>query len=86
MGHLREKGLMFNVSKGSETANEKHLEITFDSRLTFRDNLKATIGRTNKTIGLLRWLQNLQSSAFLRLYKVFVRPYLENRDIINDAT
>ena len=55
--------------------------------MTFQGHLKAIIGRTNKTISLLRWLQNLlPGSAFLRLYKAFVRPYLDNHDVRNDET
>ena len=41
--------------------------------------------RVNKTIGLLRKLQNiLPRSALLTIYKSFIRPHLDYGDIIYD--
>ena len=43
------------------------------------------LSKVNKTIGLLRKLQNiLPRSALLTIYKVFIQPHLDYGDIIND--
>ena len=43
------------------------------------------LNKVNKTIGLLRKLQNiLPRSALLTIYKRFIRPHLDNGDIIYD--
>ena len=43
------------------------------------------LNKVNKTIGLLRELQNiLPRSALLTIYKSFVRPHLDYGDIIYD--
>ena len=43
------------------------------------------LNKVNKTIGLLRKLQNiLPRSALLTIYKSFIRPHLDYGDIIYD--
>ena len=43
--------------------------------------------KTNKTIGLLRKLQNtLPWKALITMYKEFVRPHLDYGDILYDQT
>ena len=49
-------------------------------------DLKSTFNKVNKTIGLLRKLHNtlLPTLPLLTIYKSFVRPHLDYRDIICD--
>ena len=43
------------------------------------------LNKVNKTIGLLRKLENiLPISALLTIYKTFIRPYLEHGGIMYD--
>ena len=56
-----------------------------NNRLSFEDHLKIILSKVNKTIGLLRKLQNiLPRSALLTIYKSFIRPHLDYGDIIYD--
>ena len=51
----------------------------------FDEHLISVQSRTNKTIGLLRKLQNtLPRQALITIYKAFVRPHLDYGDILYD--
>ena len=48
-------------------------------------HIKNVQGNLNKTIGLLRKLQNiLPRRSLFTVYKLFIRPHLDYRDIIYD--
>ena len=54
-------------------------------KLTFENHLKMMTTKINKTIGLLRKLQNLlPKTALITIYKAFVRPHLDYGDILYD--
>ena len=54
--------------------SQKQLGIVLDDRLSFEEHLKMV----NKTIGLLRKLNNIPpGSALLTMYKDLVRPHLQ---------
>ena len=56
-----------------------------DSKLNFEEHLTRVVSKVNKTIGVIRKLQNvLPRSALLTIYKSFVRPHLDYGDIIYD--
>ena len=77
--------LAFNNNNVSETNSQKHLGVVLDNRLSFEDHLKMILNKVNKTIGLLRKLQNiLPRSAVLIIYKSSIRPHLDYGDIIYD--
>ena len=47
-----------------------------DTKLNFQEHLKNILNKVNKTIGLLRKLQNiLPRGLLLTIYKSFIRPY-----------
>ena len=47
--------------------------------------LKTVLSKTNRTIGLLRKLQNLlPREALIIIYKAFVRPHLDYGDVLFD--
>ena len=74
---------MFNSNQVNKTSSQKHLGITLDKSFTFKEHLKTISVKTNKTLYLLRKLQNLLSRpALITLYKSFIRPYLDYGDII----
>ena len=75
--------LAFNNNNVPEPNSQKHLGVVLDNRLSFEDDFKMIINKVNKTIGLLRKLQNiLPRSALLTIYKSFIRPHIDYGDII----
>ena len=77
--------LAFNNNNVWETNSQKHLGVVLDSCLSFEDHLKMIINKVNKTMGILRKLQNiLPRSALLTIYKSFIRPHIDYGDIIYD--
>ena len=59
--------------------------ITLDFKLTFEEHLLNVFKKVNKTIGLLRKLQNLlPRTTSVTIYRAFVRPHLDFRDISYD--
>ena len=77
--------LAFNNNIISETNSKNLLGFTLDTRLSFKDHLKMILNKLNKTIQLLRKLQNiLPISALLTIYKQPTRPHLDYGEIIYD--
>ena len=75
--------LTFNSNQVNKTSSQKHLGIIIDESLSFEGHLKTISIKTNKTLYLLRKLQNLlPRPALIALYKWFIRPYRENGAII----
>ena len=66
-------------------SSQKHLGMILDEKLNFEYHLKEKCLKSNKGIGVIKKLQNiLQRQALLTIYKWFVRPHLDYRDIIYD--
>ena len=78
--------LVFNNNNNlMQAASHKHLGIILDTRLSFEKHLKRVPCKINKTIGLIRKLQNLLSrSALITLYKAFVCLHLDYGNILYD--
>ena len=77
--------LMFNSNQVNKTSSQKHLGIILDESLSFEEHLKTISVKTNKTLYLLRKLQNLlPRPALITLYKSLIRPYLDFGDIIHE--
>ena len=73
--------LMFNSNVVRKASSQKHLGIILDESLSFEEHLKTISVKTNKTLYLLRKLQNLlPRAALITLYKSFIRPYLDYGD------
>ena len=79
--------LVFNENPVHQVALHKHLGMYLDCKLNFEEHLKTIVNKINKTIGLLRKLQNfLPRKSLLTMYKSFIRPHLDYGDIIYDQT
>ena len=62
---------------------QKHLGVYLDKKLSFHQHIKETFTQASKGIGVIKKLNNvLPRKALLAIYKSFVRPYLECRDIL----
>ena len=77
--------LTFNNIPVARTNSQKHLGMQLDKKLNFEEQLKKVESNVNKTIGIIRKLQNvLPRSALFTIYKSFIRPHLDYGDIIYD--
>ena len=66
--------LVFNNNNVIQTTSQKHLGTILDTQLSFEEHLEIVLCKINKTIGLIRKLQNLiPRKVLITLYKVFVR-------------
>ena len=77
--------LVFNNNPVHETATQKHLGMFLDYKLNLQEHFENMLNKVNKTIGLLRKLQNtLPRPSLLTIYKSFIRPHLDYSDVIYD--
>ena len=62
--------LTFNNIPVAQTNSQKHLRMRLDKKLNFEEQLKKVESKVNKTIGIIRKLQNvLPRLALLTIYK-----------------
>ena len=79
--------LYFNQNLVKSSSTHKHLGMVLDKKLDFSLHLKNVQNKVNKTIGLLRKLQDtLPRTSLNTIFKPFVRPHLDYGDIIYDKT
>ena len=77
--------LTFNSIPVSQTNCQKHLGMQLDKKLNSDEHLSKVESKVNKTIGIIRKLQNvLPRPALLTIFKSFIRPHLDYGDIIYD--
>ena len=77
--------LTFNNIPVAQTNCQKHLGMQLDKKLDFDEHLSKVESKVNKTIGIIRKLQNvLPRPALLTIFKSFIRPNLDYGDIIYD--
>ena len=86
---LLNPSLVYNNNNVLQTSSQNILGVTLDVKLTFDKHLNNVLNKVDKTIGLLRKLQNLLSRSTLitiirTLY--FVRPHIDYGDILFDQT
>ena len=54
-----------------------------DSKLKFDDHINHMVTKINKTIGLIQKFQSfLPRNSLITINKSFIRPYLDNGDVI----
>ena len=69
----------------AQANSQKHLGMQLDKKLSFEGHLSKVKSKVNKTISIIRKLQNaLPRSAHLPMHKSFIRSYLNYEDIINN--
>ena len=65
--------------------SQKHLGLFLDSTLNFSGHINEKIKKATKGINVIRKMNlSLPRSPFLTIYKSFVRPHLDNGDVIYD--
>ena len=79
--------IYFNNIPIEQVSSQKHLGMILDAKLNFQENIKNLLTKVNKTIGLLRKLQNiLPRGSLLTIFKSFVRPHLDYGNVIYDQS
>ena len=70
----------------THSTTQKNLAMLLDVKVNFQGHLKNIYSKVNKTIGLLRKLQNtlLRLPSLVTIYKSFIRPHLDYGDIMYD--
>ena len=82
---LNHPPLTFSKGTVIQSTYQKHLGVILDASLSFDEHLISVQSKTNKTIGVLRKLQNtLPRQALITIYKAFARPHLDYGDILYD--
>ena len=77
--------LYFNENLVKSSSTQNHLGTMLDTKLDFSLHLKNVQNKVNKTIGLLRKLQDtLPRTSLITIFKSFVRFHLDYGDIIYD--
>ena len=61
--------LFFNNSEIKLSSNHKHLRLTLDSKLSFKEHINDKINQANKGVGLLRKLQTILHVTAYWLFK-----------------
>ena len=75
--------LIFNNNKVIQTPYQKHLDMFLDDKLNFGEHLKYIANKVNKSIELLRKLQNLlPRRSLVTIYKSFIIPHIDYGDVI----
>ena len=83
---VRHPSIYFNNNPIESVSSQKHLEMILETKLNFQD-FKNILTKINKTIGLLRKLQNiLPRESLLTIFKSFVRPHLDYGDVVYDQS
>ena len=79
--------LTFANSHLSQAESKKHLGSILDNKLNFIEYLRYVLDKISKTIGLIcKFEPVLLRFLLLTIYKTFIRPHLDYRDIIYDQT
>ena len=77
--------LNFNNNSVKQVQFQKHLGVYVDDKLDFREHFRYIFKMVNRTISLLRKLQNILPRApLVTIYKSFIRPHLDYGDILYD--
>ena len=81
MNKIDHPSLYFNENLVKSSSTQKHLGMISDTKLDFSLHLKNVQNKVNKTIGILRKLQDtLPGTSLITIFKSFVRPHLDYGD------
>ena len=79
--------ILFNNIPVKKVDEHKHLVVILDSKLSFSVHIKSAISKTRKGIALLKYLSKyLPRHTLIEIYKLYVRPHLDNGDVMFDLT
>ena len=74
--------LLFSQNLVKSSSTKKYLGMILDNKLDFSLHLKNVQRKVNKTVTLIRKLQNILSrESLITVYKSFIRPHLDYGNI-----
>ena len=77
--------ISLNNIQVEKASYQKHLGLFLDEKLTFKHHIDDTNCKVNKGIAVIKKLRHvLPRKSLLTIYKVFLRPLIDYRDIIYD--
>ena len=77
--------IIFNGNTVQKCANQKHLRLILDEKLTFYDHITAKLTTVNKLASTLRKLYHyMPLDSLLTINRYFIRPHLYYADVIFD--
>ena len=77
--------ILFNGSTVQKSANQKHLGLILDKKLTFNDHITSKFTTVNKlTSRLMKLYHYMPRESPVTIYKSFIRPHLDYADVIFD--
>ena len=76
--------LNFNGDNVQTAISQEHLGLVLDSKLDFNEHISNKINKCNKIIVIMKKLSLFLLRKILQTYKSFVRPNLDDADIILD--
>ena len=77
--------IIFNGNTVQKSANQKHLGLILDEKLTFNDHITSKLTTANKLTSTLRKLYHyMPRDSLVTIYKSFIRPHLDYADVIFD--
>ena len=75
--------ISFNGSIVPRKDCHKHLGISLDSKLSFKNHINEKINKANKLVGVLRYLSSyIPLNTLIQMYKSFIRPLFDYGDVI----
>ena len=77
--------ISLNNIQVERTSCQKHLGLLLDEKLNFKQQVDSAILKINKGISVIKKLRHsLPQKSLLTIYKAFLRPLVDYRDIIYD--
>ena len=71
------------VTRYKKSANQKHLGLILDEKLTFNDHITSKLTIVNKLTSTLRKLYHyMPRDSLVTIHKSFIRPHLDYADVI----
>ena len=77
--------ISLNNIQVERVSHQKHLGITLDEKLNFKEHVDSTILKVNRGIAVIKKLRySLPRKSLITIYKALLRPLLDYGDIIYD--
>ena len=77
--------IIFNGNTVQKSANQKHLGLILDEKLTFNDHITSKLTTVNKLTSTLRKIYHyMPRDSLVTTYKSIIRPHLDYADVIFD--
>ena len=75
--------IIFNGNTVQKSANQKHLGLILDEKLTFNDHITSKLTTVNKLTSTLRKLYHyMPRDSLVTIYTSFIRSHLDYTDVI----